>query len=328
MYHIITNPSSRSGQQHTVCSRLIHALTEQGADYRIYETSGPGSAHDFAEQITSAHPTEHSTADTIVVLGGDGTINEALSGIRDFSQIRFGFIPAGSSNDLARGLSIPDINSDPDQKEAIRRIVSGDIVRSMDLGQLHYDQMTETYSRQHMTQISRDQVFAVSCGIGFDAAICEEALNSGTKDFFNHFHLGKLTYGTIAVRQLFHLKKTFCEITLDDNEKLIIDHLIFAACMNTPYEGGGYRFAPDADPNDGYLNLSAVGNISKFKALMNFPAAHSGTYYKVKGVFHARAHKIQITVRDPLWVHTDGEVAIRSTSITVQALPGKLQMIV
>ena len=286
---------------------LEQALAKHGISYDLYWTTGKGHAMELASEITALH------RDTVlVVLGGDGTINEVLNGIQDFSKVRLGFLPAGSSNDLARGLKLSDIDT------LIQRICTGSVTHTIDLGLLHYDRLPEI----------RDRIFAISCGIGYDAAICEEALHSRIKKFFNLLHQGKLSYGVIGAKQLFAAPSARCEITMKDGKRYTADRMLFASVMNTPYEGGGYQFAPDARPDDALLNLVMVGDIAKLNALIHFPSAHEGRYYHVNGVTHSMAERIHIETSTPLWVHTDGEVMTKAESITVTVLPHRLKLIV
>ena len=145
-----------------------------------------------------------------MVLGGDGTLNEVISGIRDFDQVLLGYLPVGSSNDFARDLSLP---SDPEK--IMEQILDGKEVRRMDIGRLHYNSETHTLSRLHDQTKSDTRMFDVSAGIGFDAAVCEQALASGTKNFLNRIGMGKLTYGAMAVHQLLSADKIACDIELD-----------------------------------------------------------------------------------------------------------------
>ena len=170
--------------------------------------------------------------------------------------------------------------------------------------------------------------FVISSGIGFDAAVCEEALSSGIKNMLNRFRLGKLSYGTIALRQILFARKAACDILLDDGRSLHLDKMLFSAIMNCAYEGGGYRFAPDADPSDGCMTLVAVGDIPVLKAILSFPAAHAGKYFNIKGVHHFTVQSAEIRTGRPLWVHTDGEVSFQSDHISVKCLPQRLAMLV
>ena len=183
----------------------------------------------------------------------------------------------------------------------------------MDLGTITYDDKTLRH-------------FAVSCGIGFDAAVCEEALHSPIKDTLNKLGLGKLTYLGIALKQLFAAKAVSCQLTLDDNAPINIHTILFVTVMNHRYEGGGFQFCPDACDRDGILNICAVGDISKLLVLVALPTAFWGKHYFVKGITPYRARQIKIETSSPLWVHTDGEVLRRASSFTVSCVPECITM--
>ena len=310
MYYIITNPASQSGNDHDrIVKKLESALRDRQIDFETKYTHAAGDAGRVAKDIST-----RDEENTIIVVGGDGTINSVVNGIADFSKVKFGFIPAGSANDFAKGLEIRDINRDPGQDENIRHIIDGKVRRTIDLGQIEY--------------VGNTRLFAVSAGIGFDAAICKESDDSATRSFFNKLHLGKLTYGVIGLKQLLAAPEVKCDITLSNGTEFHIGKLVFATFMNTPYEGGGYKFAPDAVPTDGDINVSAIGDLSRLTVLINFPSAHKGTYYRVPGVFHSKAPEIKVHADEPLWVHTDGEVIGQPTDFVIRCLPETLRMIV
>ena len=241
MHHLIINPASKSGKGVHIFERLEPYLIKQKADYQTYFTTGNGDATIFIREIID---TSVVIPVKVIVLGGDGTINEVLQGIDDFSKVILGYIPTGSSNDLARDLQL---SKDPIVN--LNSILDGKKTVTMDIGQITYE---DGSSRK----------FAVSGGIGFDAAVCEEAMYSAIKDFLNHIGLGKLTYLGIALRQLFTAKKASCDLYIDDNDPIHINRLLFIASMVHKYEGGGFLFCPEASYKDGLLDICAVGNIS------------------------------------------------------------------
>ena len=191
MYHIIINPASRSGRGAKIWAEQVEpALKAGNTEYQTYFSGKAGEVRQLAAQITAEHAAEPDL--TLIVLGGDGTINETLQGIADPSKVILGYIPTGSSNDLARDLGI---SKDP--KAALNLILHNNTPRAMDLGRL-------TYLDEDQPEESR--LFAVSCGIGFDAAVCAEAMSSRIKDTMNWIGLGKLTYlgiGSLFRRQYF-----------------------------------------------------------------------------------------------------------------------------
>ena len=326
MYYCIVNPSARSGKGKEIWDRLEKKLKKKGLEYRALFTEGPGDATKLARRVSRERQRVALGYDSdgyirIVVLGGDGTLNEVMNGIEDFDRTLVGYIPIGSSNDFARDLSFPKKTD-----ELIDLIIRGEKVRSLDLGRLTYNSMSEPMSRLHEEKISKTRIFDVSAGIGFDAAVCEEALSSSTKNFFNKIGLGKLTYGVIAIRELLSAPKVPCVIELDDGTKIHFKNYIFIAMMIHHYEGGGFNFAPGADLSDGKFDLCYAGDIHPAKMMLALPCSFFGHYYWIKGIGHHVVSKVTIKTKEPMWVHTDGEVAVKSDNITVECLKQKLNL--
>ncbi len=317
MYHIIINPASRSGQGAKIWSEQVEpALKESTVEYQTYFSRKAGDVKHLAAQITS----EHADASDLklIVLGGDGTVNEALQGITDLSRVVLGYIPTGSSNDLARDLAIPK-----DPKAALNLILQNTCPRAMDLGRLTY---------QDEDQPAESRLFAVSCGIGFDAAVCAEAMSSRIKDTMNRMGLGKLTYLGIALKQLITARKVSCTLTLEDSlhqtkSSIQLPRFLFVTCMSHRYEGGGFMFCPPAVDYDGVMDVCSVGNISKVLVLFALPTAFFGKHYFVKGIDAYTVTELSISTSAPLWVHTDGEVTRQSRGFHVECLPGVIRMI-
>ncbi len=322
MFYCIVNPSARSGNGKNIYSLFEEKCKARGIPYKVVFTKGPGHAMSVVRRLTGDTHHQPDEPINIVVMGGDGTLNEVVSGIEDFDKVRLGVIPLGSGNDFVRDMNLPK-----DKNELLDIILQGNVVRQIDVGNIHYNNMTKNFSRLHDERINPDRRFDVSCGIGFDAAVCEEALSSGTKNILNKLGLGKLTYGSIAIRQIVKATQPSCDITTDDGQHIHIDHFIFAAAMIHHYEGGGFKFAPDADLSDGYFELVAGGDMSLAHTFRVLPLAYFGRHYGQKGIYHIRAKEVTITTEIPLWVHTDGEVLLKSDSITLSCLEKKLNML-
>lgn len=307
MYHIIINPASRSGRGLRIWNNQVEPLLQrEKVPYRPYFSEKPGDTPRIVGEILSG--TQEPL--TLIILGGDGTVNEALQTIPDASQITLGYIPTGSSNDLARDLGIPT-----DPAKALELILHSGRPQPMDLGAVSYPD-------------GQTRRFAVSCGIGFDAAVCEESMHSRIKKFMNKLGLGKLTYLGIALRQLLAAKAISGRLTLDGKEPVDIGNMLFTACMIHRFEGGGFMFAPDADANDGILNMCAVGDLPKALILFALPTAFKGKHYRFNGVTPYTAEEITIEASSPLWVHTDGEVSRKSSRICVTCQKNAVRILV
>lgn len=304
MLHFIVNPASSTGNGWKIWEEAKKTLIETQTTYELHATTGIGSAKQFAADITAA-----DTPVTIVVLGGDGTINEVLTGIRDYSLVTLGYIPAGSSNDLARDLGLPR-----DPAQALAAILHPKEFAFMDIGVIQYGEKTKN--------------FGVSTGIGFDAAICHEALHSPLKKVLNRLHLGKLTYVGIALKQLIKTEKHGCTLLLDDCREIHVDRFYFVTCMVHKYEGGGFMFCPKADYNDGLLDVCVAGNISKPGVLRLLPPAYKGKHTRFKGIATYQAKKVSIVTDTPSPVHADGESCGIQTKITMTQDAKQLRVII
>lgn len=313
MYHVILNPSSKSGKSIKIWNKLEPVICKQNIDYKLHSSKGPGDITNIVNNLCNEYLSkDEESILELIALGGDGTLNEVLQGITDFSRVHIGYIPTGSSNDLARDLKLPN-----DPVACLNNILNCTSPLKMDLGCLQYDATSTELSQLHDSNISGKRYFDVSAGVGYDASICEEALVSPIKKALNKFGLGKLVYLFIALKQLFTTKGYTCHITLDDDIRMEIPEFMFVACMIHQYEGGGFKFAPDADYTDGIIDLCVVGNIGKFTILKALPKALKGTHFKYRGVDRHSAKKIHIETSLPCWVHTDGEVTMKSSSVTI-----------
>lgn len=323
MYYIIVNPTSKSGRGAKIWAVLEPALREKKIAYQVFFSERIGHVCELVRKLT-ALPADSSAAGRIklILLGGDGTLNEALQGIADFDRVQLGYIPTGSSNDMAR-----DIKLGTEPLMILDRILSCTQPVSMDIGCVTYESTADEYSRHHSEEFLRRRYFAVSCGIGFDAAVCEEALASGFKNILNKIGLGKLTYLSIALKQLIAARKVSCDIFIDDKEPIHLKRFLFVAGMVHQYEGGGFMFCPGADYHDGILDICVAGDLSKLLILIALPTAFFGKHYMFKGIDRYSASTLKLKTSAPLWVHTDGEVSVKADAITLTCEKEKLQIL-
>ena len=321
MFYFIVNPASRSGLGIDVWKSVDEYLKSVEFEYDVFYSAYQGNVQTIMNDLCSSHINDECPIN-VVVLGGDGTMDEALQGVIDFTKVNLGYIPTGSSNDFARAMEYP-----ADPVEAVKKIISCPEPRIMDLGKLEY--LATSGSRMGLsTGISTTRYFDVSCGLGFDASVCVEALNpGGAKSFLNKIGLGKLIYLKIALSVIFKGSQPDGRLILDDGTTVSFNKLRFLVGMNTCYEGGGYKFAPDAVGDDGYLDICMVSNLSALEAFLVLPKALNGKHVKSKKVklFHTTGY--ELILDEPLWVHTDGEVYSKSNHVKVSCEPGLLRLL-
>lgn len=304
MYTFIVNRHSRSGLGGKVWNELERILQERTVPYQVYFTEYQRHATALANKITSDGE-EH----TIIALGGDGTVNEVVNGIVDLDKVIFGYIPVGSGNDFARGLFLPTTPSD-----ALDVVLSCKATHPINIATIAYG--------------NRIRRFAVSAGMGYDAAICHEVVVSKVKQFLNRIKLGKLTYVFVALHRLFAAKLDDMTLILDNNKEVSFSKTYFVAFMNNPYEGGGVKFAPDAKNDDDLLDIIVAAGIPKWKILRILPTTYSGKHTRFKGVHMFTAKQIEVRSKRPLELHTDGEPIYLHRNATVGLEDKKLKIIV
>ena len=302
-YDFIINPKARSGMGMKAWQKIESELKARHINYRVYLTKRRGHAAKTAAFIT-ADDKRH----TIVDLGGYVTVNEVVNGKKRPDLITFGYIPIGSSNDFARGLKLPK-----DPMKALQSVLSPKKVISADVGQI---------SRE-----GKSRRFIVSAGMGFDAGVCHEVCVSQWKKRLNKIGLGKLSYAVVALDRLKKDRPTKLTVTLPDGRKQMFEKTLFVAFMNLPYEGGGFRFAPEASVTDGCIDIVIAHHMSPLKAVWLLPRAFFGKHTGAKEITIIRSPSVSVEAQRSLPIHTDGEAAFSRYKASVEILEEKLHII-
>lgn len=301
-YHFIVNTHSKTGKAKEIWERLKEILQDRGVSYDYEVTRYVHHATELAEQLTTSK--EHVY---LVVCGGDGTVNEVLNGIRDLSDVTFGYVPLGSANDFARGLKLSGT-----PEEILCKILDSHGEDKIDLGEVCW--------------CDGSRRFAISAGAGIDAAVCRKALTSKLKKALNQFHLGTLTYGILTVAALFQAPFVNGTAYTKENGTIKMRRSIFTAAMNFSCEGGGVPMAPKANATDGLLSVCCVSEIPRCLCLLCFPFLLVGKHEGIKGFRIVETRELKVTFDKPMVVHADGEDCGDQTEVVFRVLPKALQM--
>ena len=304
MYHFIVNPRSRSKKGGKLWDNIHDFLSKEEIPYAVHFTQHADHAGSIVSELT-----KDDTPKTIFLLGGDGTLNEMINGIRCFENLTIAYVPTGSANDFARG-----INLKGSPLSLVRRFIE------------HPDPISYSYGISCMDN-KLTKRFLVSSGIGFDAAVCKEAMNSHIKNFLNHLHLGKLTYLLIAIKQVLKKKTGYGSLITEEHTSIPFKQLVFCSAHNVKYEGGGFMFCPDADPCDDVINYCIADSVSRGRVLITLPSALKGNHTKVNGISTGFGRSFSLTVDHPLPVHTDGEYVGDYSSISFSLGEEKLNFL-
>lgn len=288
MLYFFVNPASRSGKGAAKWEQVKPILNEKSIPYEVHFLEKDISPRPMMETIFAKEP----EAVSIVLIGGDGTINQCLNAIPDFKRLELSVIPTGSGNDFCRNKAIPST-----LEEQLLNIDSRKNSLQVDVGKV-------TYTLSNRQTFTRH--FLVSTGFGYDAAICYMAERSTLKKRLNKLRLGKLVYLAIGIKEIFGVKLSNMEITIDGNKEFYHD-VFFIASMNQPYEGGGVAMTPDASDTDGLLNFMIFSGQSKFQALCTIPLLYIKKHAGRPGVTLLSGKEVSVTSSAPRILHYDGD---------------------
>lgn len=309
MITFIVNEASGRGRGGKIWRALRREMLEQELPFRAWCTRSPGEATALA-QLTCQDAQE---LQKLVVVGGDGTVNEVLNGISDFAQIALGVVPIGSGNDFVRGLGLPR-----DPRAALERVFAASGDARIDLGQVCVDGQAP-------------RRFGISAGIGMDAWVCAQVDASRAKAGLNRLGLGSFSYGLMTLSAAWNLETANGNVTFTTpygRHRQDLSNLIFLACMNFPWEGGGVPIAPEASAVDGCLSVCFAENLGRSQVFAKLPLLALGRHPHTEGVTLLKASRVEVQLEMPLYVHADGEVPGRVRRVTFDVLPQKLRVLV
>jgi len=229
-----------------------------------------------------------------VVMSGDGLIG-AVGGALAGVDTPVGLIPAGRGNDLARGLGIPT-----DPTEAVACLAACH-TRSIDVGD------------------ANGKRFLGIASVGFD---------SDANRIANEAKLlkGQPVYAYAALRALFAWKPARFSLVEQGVQSRLTGYTV--AVANNGFYGGGMNVAPDAVIDDGKLDVVTIGEISKFRFLLNLPKVFKGTHVEDPEVVgNHQTTSIEIKASRPFTVYADGD-PLTELPATIRVIPSALRMIV
>lgn len=307
MYYFIVNEKSKSGNGTLIWKELGSWLEKTKTPYKAWTTEYKGHASLLAKKICQKDDPDIR----LIVVGGDGTINEVMNGITDFEKVQFGIIPNGSGNDFARGLKLSGSPLD-----CLKRLLSSKEEERIDLGRVTWN------------DTGRSHLFAISSGVGMDALVCRNTDTSKTKKLLNNLHLGKLSYLIITVQSLFGMTTSNMAGQFDGQETQDFHHLIFSAAMNFRAEGGGVPMAPRATARDGMLSVCTVHRIPKWLTFFYLPILAIARHEHLPGVKITDCRTFDLQMDTPMTLHADGEYLGDVTKVHYECLPGKLRLMI
>ncbi|MBP1039851.1 diacylglycerol kinase family lipid kinase [Vagococcus sp. BWB3-3] len=293
--HLIINRHAASGNAAKSADLVLSALDNKQISYKDYSTDYPGHAIDITRELlkTTLTPWPDKKANSrfplLVILGGDGTLHEVVNALDQHFHIPIAYIPCGSGNDFARGVSL---SRDP--LMALEHLL--EITEPQPYHVLHY-----------LENIQEEEGYATNnIGIGIDAAIVARSNVSASKQTFNKFKLGSLSYLYTAIQVL--TKQKGFPLMVEVNGKSVgFDNAFLCTTTNHPYFGGGIAIVPEADVKSKAIDLVVVERIHLLKLFRLIGQLLKRKHMSSPYVHHFKSQNIRIVSTTSQFGQADGE---------------------
>jgi diacylglycerol kinase (ATP) len=289
---VICNPTSGGGAYDP--DEIRNEL--DGLEVDWVQTEGPEDAIGAAEEWREG---------LLLVAGGDGTVNDVVNGLgrAGFPEgVTLGILPAGTGNDLAATLAVPD---DPELAEDV---IGQKRERRLDVARVRSEGVGERFF-----------INVATGGLG------AEISNANDEELKKRW--GKLSYlrASLEVARNFDVREL--SLYLDGEEHRV--RAVNIAVGNCRYTGGGWPATPKANPEDGLLDVVVIETLGAGELFNLAPAVLAeSSYLDKEGVLFVRAKEIRVETQPPgLEFTADGEV-IGNEPAQFSVLPQTLKVIV
>ena len=285
MLGIIINPKSGKKAFRAQRIYLWKLLRKRHMPFAYRVTKFAGHAIELARELVE------KGYDEILILGGDGTLSEAINGIMradlkpdQRAKIQVGLMPRGTGNDWGRFWNLTK-----NHKESLRRFFEGE-GHPIDIGCV-------TYWRNN---IEHHRYFINSVGFGVDPLCCQKA--ERLKYYIGSHHVNYLfgLIGAIAQHKAQHMVLTV------DGKQAVDDRLFTMNVGNGPFSGGGIRQNPTADPSDGVFHTMFIKKPTLKQVFEALPKLYNGKLTELPYVYPLCGREIEISYRKHILIEADG----------------------
>ncbi|MBV2247211.1 MAG: diacylglycerol kinase family lipid kinase [Lentimicrobium sp.] len=301
-WFVIVNPNAgrRKGEKDWL--EIAALLQAAGIGFTSIFTEHPNHAVKLARKYVEAGFKK------IIVVGGDGTLNEVLNGI--FTQKKYpttdivlAMIPVGTGNDWGRTFNIPT-----NYKKAIELIARQKIF-IQDVGRVQYISKDLTKQRH----------FINMAGLGFDAMVAKR-----TNKVKREGKSGPFSYLISLFSSLINYNHKKVKIRMDDTQlSADVFTMSVAICR---FNGGGMMQAPNAIADDGLFDITVITRLSRLLVIRNVKKLYDGSFVKMPQVKTFLSKKVEIESDPPMYLETDGE-SLGHTPVSFEIIPLAIQVI-
>jgi len=298
--YAIVNPAAGSGRPARTWPQLRQRLEQLGLRVHEAHTAEPGAASYLARSFVRGGARE------LLVVGGDGTLNEVVNGILDeqgrpLGPVTVTVVPCGTGRDFPRLFGIARA------EQAIDLLRSGEPCR-VDVGRLTY--LGTDGSPRHRYFVNMADI-----GLGAETAAW---VSASTKQLG-----GFLAYLVGAFRTI--LRHTAAELTLEiDGQEVFTGPALMVAIANGRFHAGGMRIAPMASVTDGKFEVFVLRAVPRRVLLSSLlPSVYRGTHVRHPAVLHWSGSRVRIHGPQRVRIEMDGE-PVGTTDVEAHLIPRAL----
>jgi diacylglycerol kinase (ATP) len=280
----IVNPHAARGTVGRDWPHIKELAERRLGGFKVLLTTAPGEASEFARRAVL------EGAQSVVCVGGDGTLNEVVNGLMHEKgprspEVQLGFIPNGTGCDFRKTLLIP-----PNPEDALK-VIEGGRTRTIDLGRLRYTAHDGETRTRYFANL-------VSFGLGGEV---DERVNKSGKMLG-----GFLSFILATLASLVLYEKKRIRLKVDDHfdEEVVV---LNVAVANGQYHGGGMWVAPGADPSDGMFHVTIIGELSLPEVFYYLPKLYNGKILQVRRVRSLTGRKVEALSGQRVLLDVDGE---------------------
>jgi diacylglycerol kinase (ATP) len=243
-----------------------------------------------------------SGAKLLVVVGGDGSVNEVANGLHDLPEPEIAVIPRGTGWDFVRTFGIPH------KLDGALDVARGGRTREIDLGRALYRAWDGSEAESY---------FANVASAGMSGAIAERA-NATTKALG-----GKISYLWATFAVFSRWQNSEIRVSVDDEIRGGRMHDVVVA--NGRCFGGGMKICPDAEPDDGLFDVLTIGDLTKRDLLATLPKTFWGGHLPHPKAELLRGAVVTVDSTEPLPIELDGEQP-GTTPVRFEIVPRALRV--
>jgi diacylglycerol kinase (ATP) len=293
---VLANPTAAGGRHRGLLPAVMDRLGAGGRDVRLLDAdSGPGAETACRDAVAEG-------VGALIAVGGDGTVHRALQAVAG-KPVAFGVVPAGTGNDFAAELGLPD--RPLTAADALAEALRSGATRRVDLARM---------TGEWPGAPREPRWFGAVLAAGFDAIVNERA--NGMR-----FPRGSVKYDLAILIELARLRPRRYTLRLD-GEPLQLDAVLVAVGNGARY-GGGMRICPTADVTDGLLDVVVGGPLSRLEFVRIKPHVYRGTHVEHPKIRTFRARTVGLDA-EGITGYADGERAL-PLPVTIECVPGALR---